>query len=136
MQPESNAVTTTPLVVVADDDEGTRRILADALAADGYEVIEYSRGDTLLEAITCSRVPALLVSDVCMPGESGLEVLRRLRETGSLIPVVLFTAFGSEELLNAAFRLGPSVVLSKPFAIDDMRRLVRSFLPRSHASSR
>ena len=43
--------------------------------------------------------------------------------------MVLITAFGSEDTLNEAFRLGASVVLSKPFAVDDFRRLIECFLP-------
>ena len=128
MQDDSNAAAPPPLIVVADDDLEMRRVMASALEADGYEVNEYDRGDTLLEGLSRARPPALLVADVCMPGENGLAVLRNLRERGYSVPIVLITGFGSEEILNDAFRLGASVVLSKPFAIEDLRRVVACFL--------
>jgi two-component system, NtrC family, nitrogen regulation response regulator GlnG len=121
-----------PLIVVADDDTETRQVMASALMADGYDVGEYDRGEALLEALAHARRPALIVADLCMPGENGLRVLRELREVGVGIPIVVITGLASEQTLNDAFRLGASVVLSKPFAVQDLRHLVACFLtPRT-----
>jgi two-component system response regulator MprA len=121
-------------VVLADDDRATRDVLSAALRADGYDIVEYERGDDLLrgllEARACECTPALIITDVCMPGHNGLSVLRELRDCAYDVPIVVITASCSEETLNDAIHLGASIVLSKPFSIQDLRRIVECFLPR------
>jgi len=67
--------------------------------------------------------PDLIVSDVRMPGWSGLDLLRFLRHRRSAIPVVLITAFGDRDTHERAARLG-AAVLDKPFALADLRRAI------------
>lgn len=126
-------------VVVAEDDAAMRDVLVCVLTAEGYDVEPYGRGDELLEGLLTSAArgckPALVIADVCLPGLTGLAVLRELRERRYGAPVIVISAFCSEELLNDAIALGASVVLSKPFAIDDLRRVVRCFLPRARPTS-
>jgi CheY-like chemotaxis protein len=92
----------------------------------------------LLEAVSQARdraeLPALIVSDVRMPGMSGLRVVEAIRRWGLRMPIILITAFGSEETLNEAFQLGATAVLSKPFDIDDLRAAVCCLLPTPEAA--
>jgi two-component system response regulator FixJ len=122
-----------PLIAVAEDDSALREVIVHALRTAGYDVCEYDRGDTLLERLlhpqSPARVPALVVTDNCMAGQSGITVLRDLRARGCMVPVVLITAFGSEELVNDAIRVGADVVLRKPFDIGDFLRIVACFFP-------
>ena len=60
---------------------------------------------------------------------SGLRVVEAIRRWGLRMPIILITAFGSEETLNEAFQLGATAVLSKPFDIDDLRAAVCCLLP-------
>ncbi len=121
-----------PVVLLAEDDPNMRRLMARALRRDGYHVVELDSGASLdaearrLEAL--GSVPSLIVSDIRMPGMSGLEVLRRVRALGWEIPIVLVTAFGDEETLNDAARDGATVVFSKPFDLDDLRLACRLFV--------
>jgi DNA-binding response OmpR family regulator len=75
-------------------------------------------------------MPSVIVTDLRMPGVSGLSVLRTIREYGWRVPVVLITAFGSEETLNEAARLDAAIVLHKPFELDDLRMAIRCLLPQ------
>ena len=116
-------------IVVAEDDPEMRALLAAALRRDGYEVIEVSDGAQLWEYLHAVMhradvaAPDLLVSDVRMPGQSGLEVLAALRRAEVGLPVVLITAFGDAEAHDAAFELG-AAMLDKPFDLDTLRRTV------------
>lgn len=115
--------------MIADDDRAMRELLVHVLRLDGYCVDAYACGDALIEGLLETRAkghtPELILCDFDMPGRSGLQVLQGLRERSLDAPIVLMTAFVSEQLLADAFGRGVSVVLSKPFSTDDLRRVVR-----------
>ena len=90
-----------------------RALMGMQLRRDGYDLTELANGFALFAAITNVRanlmpMPSVIVSDVRMPGLSGLSILRVVREYGWRVPVVLITAFGSEETLNEAAKLEAS----------------------------
>jgi len=122
-----------PLVLLAEDDEDMRRLIARSLRADGFEVIEACGGiellghiDAMLQSSDGGRAVDVIVSDVRMPGRSGLQVLGRLRRSDWSVPVILITAFGDEGLHAEAARLGAAAVLDKPFDLHELRRLTRA----------
>jgi DNA-binding response OmpR family regulator len=124
-----------PRVLLAEDDAELRRFLATTLRRDGYEVIEAKNGDELLSLIGSQILspldrPAidLVVSDIRMPGQSGLRVLASLRRADWGTPVVLITAFGDRETHEEARRLGAVAVFDKPFDIDDLRTVVMNVI--------
>lgn len=120
-------------VLVAEDDEDMRRLVVNSLCDEGFRVVSASSGWKLLEQIA-SRIRArdgrpldLIITDVRMPGVTGLEILAGLRENDWATPVILMTAFGDAELHAEAQRLGAVAVLEKPFELDTLRRLVRAW---------
>jgi CheY-like chemotaxis protein len=122
-------------VIVAEDDTEMRSLLATTLRGDGYEVIEVASGSELLAAI--GDCPGgvydydsvdLVISDIRMPGQSGLDVLCRLAWKQHEVPVILITAFGEEWVHELAERLGAVAVLDKPLDLDDLRRAVLQVL--------
>jgi len=124
-------------VLLAEDDEDTRVMIATALRQDGYEVIEARSGAELLDYVGASVLfadgsppPDCIVSDIRMPGFTGTGVLAGLRDTGCDTPFVIITAFGSDESREGAHRIGADAVFHKPFDIDDLRTVVRNLLPR------
>jgi CheY-like chemotaxis protein len=126
-----------PRILLAEDDPNLRAFLTLLLTTDGYEVIEVSDGGKLGEYIAGhflrygdSPLPVdLIVTDVRMPGLTGLDILQELRRVGSSTPVILMTAFGSDEIHARARRLGAAATLDKPFEIDDLRMLVQLLVP-------
>ncbi|MFP2929079.1 response regulator transcription factor [Pyxidicoccus sp. 3LG] len=124
-----------PRVLVADDQPEMRALLRRALLRRGYEVVEALDGPGLVQAIVDgllekqTQVPDLIVSDVRMPGFSGLEVLARLRREGWTTPFILITAFGDAQLHKEAEQLGAACVLNKPFAMEDLCAAVESLVP-------
>ncbi|WP_224369125.1 response regulator [Hyalangium versicolor] len=121
-------------ILLAEDQPQMRSLLRGALRRDGYEVIEAEDGPSLLRALVSgllaeqSRAPDLIITDVRMPGFTGLEVLARLRSEEWNTPVILITAFGDEALHAEAARLGANRVLDKPFELEDLRGAVRELL--------
>ena len=118
-------------VVVGEDDGEMRRLVVQALRRDGYAVGEASDGPSLLElmrsqASSGERID-LVISDIRMPGCSGLQVLERLRMANDRVPVILMTAFGDDETRLEAERRG-AVLFDKPFLIDDLRKAVGHLL--------
>jgi CheY-like chemotaxis protein len=120
-------------LLVAEDDTEMRRLLVAVLRKDGHEVTEARDGHDLLarmgDRLLVRRGPSfdLIISDIRMPGPSGLEILGQLRGAGYPSPVVLITAFGDAALHEAAARLGAAAVFDKPVSL----RVLRAFVQRA-----
>ena len=117
-------------VLLAEDDREFRRLVADALAADGYVITEVGSGRELLDGLAhvarhVDHEAWVIVSDVRMPEMTGLEVLTALRMARWTTPMLLMTAFGDDELHGDAAELGADV-LDKPFDLDALRTRVAS----------
>lgn len=115
-------------VLLAEDQQAWRELLARSLRDAGHSVTEVSDGPTLIMTLKAmladeGELPDVVVSDVRMPGATGLEALQRLRTHDDLTHVVLMTAFADAETLLAAARLGAGV-LDKPFEPATLVRLV------------
>ena len=78
-------------ILVADDEDSIRFVLREALVADGHRVSEVSDGESALDSLSSDQFD-LAFLDIRMPGCSGLEVLEKLRASGSDTPVVIITA--------------------------------------------
>lgn len=126
-----------PCVLVGEDDEELRRMIVRMLRRNQLDVIEASDGAHLLEHIVSGLKPAaprgfpdLILTDVRMPGFSGIEVLRWLRSADHFTPVIVFTGFGSEGVHRLAAELGAAAVLDKPFPMGTLEQHVRRALMR------
>lgn len=118
-------------VLVAEDDPSLRRLIAAVLRDAGYEVVEAQDGVQLLEQIERQLAGQrarsdsfVVVTDVNMPGLTGLDVLAILRCAFARTPVVLITAFGDAETRSEARDLGAVTVLDKPFDVNVLRAVV------------
>ncbi len=115
-----------------------RRIVADALREDGYDVVELADGGRLLVRLAARLKSGaqddstdLIVSDIRMPVCTGLQILEAMRAARWFVPVILMTAFGDDATRRRAESLA-AVLLDKPFDLDDLRRAVaRSLGSRS-----
>jgi two-component system cell cycle sensor histidine kinase/response regulator CckA len=114
----------TELLLIVEDDEGTRAIARSALRHLGYEVLLAEDGQVALETIESTPGIALVLSDVVMPRMTGPELLARLRELGRPIPAFAFwTGYAPRE---AAAKLEESVpVLTKPWTLEALSVFVR-----------
>lgn len=130
------AVSDRPRILLAEDDDDFRALLAQLLEVDGYRVAVVATGRALLARLAAMDrghdPPALVITDDRMPGLVGSEALRSLREHGSSIPMILITAFGTDELVKRCERLR-IMVFKKPFEIDDLRSLIGWLVPRTRS---
>lgn len=129
MKPDEPTLTK---VIVADDHSEMRALVALSLRDAGYDVVEVSDGAVLwrqlLDAPLDDDNPCeaeLVVSDIRMPGATGIDVLNRLRQAKLTTPVILMTAFGDQATHDEARRLGAARIFDKPF---EMRELVSAAL--------
>jgi len=118
-------------VYVIDDDRSIRWVLEKALTAADLRVESFQSGDTALAAIDHEE-PAVIVTDIRMPGIDGLELLERIRTAHPELPVIIMTAHSDLDSAVAAFKGGAFEYLPKPFDIDDAVALVnRAFEARA-----
>ncbi|MGI9201084.1 MAG: nitrogen regulation protein NR(I) [Woeseiaceae bacterium] len=111
-------------VWVVDDDQSVRWVLEKALRQGGMKTRSFERAEHLLDAIETSA-PDVLITDVRMPGMSGLALLERLHERLPGLPIIVITAHSDLENAVAAYQGGAFEYLPKPFDIDDAVELVK-----------
>jgi DNA-binding NarL/FixJ family response regulator len=118
-------------VLVADDDEAVRTLLADILDAEGYEVLLAARGDAAL-MLAGRQPPAAAVLDVAMPGLSGYEVCHRLRrDLASAVAIMMVSGVRTESYDRvAALLLGADDFLVKPFDPNELLARLGRLLAR------
>jgi CheY-like chemotaxis protein len=124
-----------PRILIAEDEWAFRILLLLTFEEEGYEVVSVGNGPTLLEVLASSLLPNsgiksfdLVVSDVRMPGWNGLLALEDLCRSPLMPPVVVITAFGSDELHQRAMQSGAAAVLDKPFDLADLSELGRRLI--------
>jgi DNA-binding response OmpR family regulator len=124
------------LVLVADDEEDIRALVAFRLERAGYEVITAADGEEAL-TLTTNRLPDLVVLDMMMPKATGLEVTRSLREHDETkdIPVILLTARAQEADVARGYEAGVDDYVKKPFSPQDLQLRVQTLLERRSAAS-
>jgi len=121
-------------ILLAEDDAEMRSMLALALTQEGYSVIECRNGEELSLCLRESCFQAservdLVISDIRMPGMSGLGVLATHGQKPRCPPVILMTAFGDAQTRREAGQMGAVAFFEKPFGLDDLIRRVREITP-------
>jgi len=116
-------------ILVVDDEPQIRRTLRSSLAAAGYGVREAANGEAALAAIR-EQMPDLLIIDINMPGMSGFEVCREIRET-SEVPIIMLSVRNSERDKVRALDAGADDYVVKPFGMQELLARIRANLRRS-----
>ena len=116
-------------ILVVDDDEPTRTLLREVLTMEGYAVDEAADGPSAIERVGDDR-PDLVLLDVMMPGQDGLDVLALLRRTTD-VPVILLTAKDDEADRVVGLRLGADDYVGKPFSPAEVAARVETVLRRA-----
>src|SRR5215218_7903299 len=121
-----------PTILLVDDEDAVRKVLAFPLERDGYEVIQAADGEEALEQFSQQPVD-LVVLDIMLPRLDGLEVCKRLRAT-STVPIIMLTARDDELDKVIGLELGADDYITKPFSIREFRSRVRALLRRAKAT--
>ncbi len=123
------------LVYVIDDDDAVRDSMAFLLRAAKIDVRTYESATAFLDAAAESE-SGCIVTDVRMAGISGIDLLRKLRERGSTIPVIVITGHGDIQLAVEAMKLGAVDFLEKPFDDEILLVSVKSALDRLESATK
>ena len=121
-------------VWIVDDDRSIRWVLEKALERDGIAYESFVSAAEVLQAIG-SGDPCVLVSDIRMPGESGLVLLEKVKERFPRLPVIIMTAYSDLDSAVAAFQGGAFEYLPKPFDVDHAVALIRRAMAESSAQT-
>lgn len=120
------------MIYCVEDDTGVRELILYTLSAAGFEAEGFPEGKAFFRAMS-ERLPELVILDIMLPGEDGIAILRRLRETSATadLPVIMATAKGMEYDKVMGLDLGADDYLAKPFGMMEMVSRVKAVLRRS-----
>lgn len=119
-------------ILTVEDDAAIRRGIVDALSFAGYDVIEAANGNDGSTAAV-SREYDLLLLDMVLPGKSGLDILREVRNARPTLPVIILSARGEERDRVTGLKVGADDYVVKPFSVDELLARVEAVLRRSPA---
>ena len=115
-------------ILVVDDNENIREVLAVILSGSGYRCESAKNGLDAMQRVRQSRFDAV-VTDLEMPEMDGIALTREIRQQFSSLPVMVMTGHSDEEYRESAFRAGAKEFLSKPFDLPDLIMKLHRILP-------
>ena len=140
MQEKMTTIRRQKMIFCVEDDTSIRDLMVYALKTSGFDACGFNDGTELFEALGAaseSDLPELIMLDIMLPGEDGLEILRKLKENPvtSSIPVIMATAKGTEFDKVIGLDTGADDYLTKPFGMMEMNARVKAVLRRSGAKA-
>jgi DNA-binding NtrC family response regulator len=114
-------------ILIVEDEAKMRRLLELNLGEDGFKVVSAADAETGLQLLASQPID-LVLTDLKLPGMSGLELLQAIKQDHAALPVVVMTAFGSVETAVDAMKAGATDYVLKPFSLAEMRMVVRKEL--------
>jgi len=117
-------------ILVAEDDTNIRNGLTDTLDSEGYQVTAVSNGNDALKIFARQKFDLILL-DIMMPGKSGYDVCRSIREQNKAVPVIMLTAKGEEIDKVVGLQLGADDYVTKPFGVHELLARIAAALRRS-----
>jgi two-component system, NtrC family, response regulator AtoC len=119
-----------PTILIIEDEAKMRRLLELNLGDDGFKTLSAGDAETGLKLLGSEPVH-LVLTDLKLPGMSGIEFLHTAKQQNAALPIVVMTAFGSVETAVEAMKAGASDYVLKPFALSEIRIVVRKELEHS-----
>ena len=121
-------------ILIIEDDEQSRQVVRLAMQSQSYLLTEAKTGDEGLE-VARSSDPDLILLDINMPGMSGLDVCRKLRAEGSLVPIIMLTAKSDTIDKVVGLEVGADDYITKPFEVRELMARIGAHLRRSDATT-
>jgi len=121
-------------ILIVEDEQSIVDILSFNLTREGYDTLEALDGPTGLQ-LALEQNPVLVLLDLMLPGMSGFDVCRKIRQAGSMVPIVMLTAREEEDDKVLGLELGADDYLVKPFSPRELVARARALLRRVHADS-
>ena len=119
-------------ILVIDDEPSVRKIVCDNLKMCGFDVLAAASGEEGLGMIDAANPPRVVITDIIMPGKSGLDVITEMRARHPTVRLIAMSGGGrvkaADDLLEKATQLGADVALSKPLDLDALEQAVYNLL--------
>jgi DNA-binding response OmpR family regulator len=112
-----------PLVLIVDDEAPVRAVMAEILTRAGYEVVQASDGEEVVDALR-ERTPGIVITDLVMPRKEGIETIAEVRRLAPEAKIIAISGAFGGRLLNVATHLGANAALAKPIGADVLLRTV------------
>ncbi len=119
-----------PRILIIEDEPDMRRGLLDNLEFENYEIEATANGTEGLRLAQKEKFD-LIILDLMLPGMDGMDVCRKLKESGSTTPIIMLTARGAEEDKIAGLEVGADDYITKPFSLKELLARVKAILRRS-----
>ena len=116
---------TRPVILLVEDDDPVRELIARALRANGFEVVAAASGEEALD-LEDDRHVDLLLSEVMLPDQNGFEIAHQIRSRSPHIPIVFMSGYYDQAVAEAAHLDIASTILQKPFAMADLLEHLRA----------
>ena len=120
---------------LVDDDASIRFVLSEALQDAGYRARGFESGTAAMDALRTGAPPALMFTDIRMPGGSGIEFLETVKQAHPNLPMIVMSAYTDIRNTASAYRGGAFEYVAKPFDLDDVLALVEKALPKPQPSA-
>ncbi len=115
------------VILVVDDEEGLREGLSRLLEGEGYAIVAAETGEEALQILKQSHID-LVLTDMRMPGMSGIDLLKKIRESYGELGVIILTGYGQIESYIEAMNFGAIEYVSKPFKVNELKFIVNKVL--------
>jgi DNA-binding NtrC family response regulator len=116
-------------ILIIEDDEEMRALLRDVIEEEGYQTDSVNNGSEAYRKLVKEPFD-LIITDVRMPGLTGLDILPGMKKLQPEAPVIVITAFGSEEIQRKAFEKGARAYLEKPIHFQNLRTLIHDLFSK------
>ena len=116
-----------PVISIVDDDESVRAATANLVASLGFDACTFPSAEEFLQSAGLNET-SCLITEVGMPGMSGMALQRALRDRGRRLPTIFVTAFAGENIKARAVAEGAVCILTKPFETDSLIRCINAAL--------
>jgi DNA-binding response OmpR family regulator len=114
-------------ILVVEDDEEMRSLLKDFIEAEGFEIDSVSNGSEAFR-ILVRELFDLVITDIRMPGLTGLDILPGIKKLQPEAPIIVITAFGSEEVHRRAIERGATAYLEKPLHFHELKTMIHEII--------
>jgi DNA-binding NtrC family response regulator len=122
-------------ILIIEDDDEMRSLLKDFVEEEGYEADSAEKGTYAFGKLITESFD-LIITDIRMPGYSGLEILPELKKLRPRIPIIVITAFGSEEVYRKALSRGANAYLEKPIHFHKLKELIQEVISPKESVAR
>jgi DNA-binding response OmpR family regulator len=114
-------------ILVVEDDEEMKSLLKGFVEKEGYEADFVEKGTYAFKKLITESF-SLIITDIQIPGFSGLDILPGLKKLQPETPIIVITAFGDQEVQRRAYEMGATVYLEKPICFDELRELIHGII--------